>query len=495
MRFALASLVAFAGIGAAITVLTTRQVVHTQEENAQQHAEFVGSSILRDQLTPADVRAPLRGRALRRLDAFVRSHILLSPVVRVKIWSLRGEVLYSDEPRIIGMLFPGEPDAAEGDAESEVSDLSDAENRFERNLAPKLFSTYVPLYLGKRRTGRPDAVAELYQDYVSIEAKADELKRTAIVTLALGLVFLYLLLLPILMRVATRLRQQNDQLEDQARRLQEQASRLQASLAKEQESVAELTRLNQMKGDFVAVASHELRTPLTAILGYVKTLRRPEFEGDAAARAEFLAAIERQGDRLFRLVTNLLTAAQVENREAPPDVSEVDLREVAEEIREGFHQGGARIEVVMAPTLPSVRTDRIRVGEILANLVDNALKYSADGTAVEIGAEPAADGDWIRLWVADHGVGIAQGDLERIFERFFQADQSATRRFGGVGLGLHLVKELATALGGWVEVQSAPGAGSTFAVMLPLDRSDEEAGAAGAPEMADAAPRGGGSAR
>ena len=474
--FALASLLAILAIGVAITVVTTRQVVHTQELDAEFHARFVADSVLRFELKRFDVTRPLRGEDYLALDAFVHARILRNPVKRVKLWNPEGTIVYSDESRLVGMHFEGEPDASEGGgAESEVTDLGEEENRFERSLAPKLFSTYVPFYADRgRTTGEPDAVVELYQDYGSIQTRADELLKERLVVLGIGLVVLYALLLPIVVRASRRLRRQNVQLAEQAERLQEQAARLESLLATEQASSAQLRHLNQMKSDFVAVASHELRTPLTAILGYVKTLRRPEFERDPEARAEFLAAIERQGDRLFRLVGNVLTASQVENRDALRELSTVELRTVAEEVREGFHENAARIRLDVPGDLPPIWSDRVRVGEIMANLLDNALKYSPDASDVELGARTADEG--VRFWVLDQGVGISREDLPRIFDRFYQTDQSTTRRVGGLGLGLHLVRELTKTLGGRVDVESAPGQGSRFTVTLPLRAPDHPEG-------------------
>jgi signal transduction histidine kinase len=466
--FALASLVAFAGIGVAITVLTNRQVIRAQELDAQYHAQFVTDSLLSYRLEGMNFARPIHGKAYRVLDRFIRSRVLMDPVLRVKLWNLKGTIVYSDEPRLVGQGFAGEPDeeARRGKVVSEITDLADPENQFERRLAPKLFATYVPLYTShKPGSGHPDAVVELYQDYGSVEAIATSLTRNRIITLGAGLVLLYVVLLPIVLGTSRRLRRQNQLLEDQAGTLREQARRLERLLSREQQAVAELRTLSQMKSDFVAVASHELRSPLTAILGYVKTLRRPEFEADQTARREFLGAIERQGERLLRLVNNLLTTALVENRAAAAEISQFEIGPLVEEVKEGFH-AGSRIQVSIPEDLPALASDRVRVGEILANLVDNALKYSPDEAQVEVGAR-GLDGN-IQLWVLDRGVGIPPEDIDRIFERFYQTDQSITRRFGGVGLGLHLVRELAGSLGGRVDVESIPGAGSTFTVTLPV---------------------------
>jgi len=151
---------------------------------------------------------------------------------------------------------------------------------------------------------------------------------------------------------------------------------------------------------------------------------------------------------------------------AHPDDGEFGLGgTVAKLVREGCHEAGTRIRLTIPDDLPMVSLDRVELGEILANLVDNALKYSPDGAPVELGAA-ALDGE-LRLWVRDQGIGIAPGDRERVFERFFQVDQSSTRRYGGVGLGLYLVQELTTAMGGRVKLDSEPGMGSTFTVAFP----------------------------
>jgi signal transduction histidine kinase len=464
-RFALASLAVFVLIAVVLSFVASKQMIRRAEASAQYHAEFVTDNMLRYALDEANLPGgmdhPITGKPYKRLDQLVTKRILESPVLRVKLWSLDGTVIFSDDPRLVGRRFPGEPDleARRGETVSEVSDLGEAENVFERHLAKRLFSSYVPLYLNGRHGGRPDAVAEVYQDYASIQSQAASFFKTQLASFGIALFVLYVALLPIVMSAGRALRRQNEQLESQARRLED-------LLAREQQTVAELRRLNKMQSDFAAVASHELRTPLTAILGYVKTLRRPEFETDPVARAEFLAAIERQGDRLFRLITNLLTAAQVEHHDGSLEVSEFDLRALAEEVAEAFHTSNGRIQFRFPETLPFLESDRVMVGEVMANLVDNALKYSSEQTPVVV--EASADGTSMRILVRDSGVGVSAEQQERIFERFYQADQSATRRFGGVGLGLHLVRELIGWLGGEIDLDSRPGAGSTFTVTLPL---------------------------
>jgi signal transduction histidine kinase len=264
--------------------------------------------------------------------------------------------------------------------------------------------------------------------------------------------------------LADRLAEQNELLADQARRLEE-------LLATEQANVAELLELNRMKSEFVAVVSHELRTPLTAIIGFAKTLRRPEFADDAETRSEFLQAMERQGDRLLRLVENLLTVSRVENDTLAVSLTRVSFHELCSEIVEAHAANGERIRLSLPPALPVLHTDRDLLGRVLSNLIDNALKYSPEGTPCEVGAR--SDRRSLVFWVRDQGIGISREQSERIFDRFYQVDSSSTRMFRGAGLGLSLVKELLDKLGGTIEVDSELGAGSTFTVRMPVEEAAE----------------------
>jgi signal transduction histidine kinase len=264
--------------------------------------------------------------------------------------------------------------------------------------------------------------------------------------------------------LADRLAEQNELLADQARRLEE-------LLATEQANVAELRELNRMKNEFVAVVSHELRTPLTAIIGFAKTLRRQEFAEDPTTRTEFLQAMERQGDRLLRLVENLLTVSRVESDKLSISRTRISFHDLCSEIVEAHAAQGERIRVDLAPALPVLHTDRDLLGRVLSNLIDNALKYSPDGAPCEVGAR--AESGSLIFWVKDEGIGISLEEAKRIFDRFYQVDSSSTRAFRGAGLGLSLVKELLDKLGGTIEVKSLLGRGSTFTVRMPVEESAE----------------------
>ncbi|HSJ51831.1 MAG TPA: ATP-binding protein [Actinomycetota bacterium] len=259
--------------------------------------------------------------------------------------------------------------------------------------------------------------------------------------------------------LADRLAEQNEVLADQAQRLEE-------LLQKELHTVDELRELNRMKGEFVAIVSHELRTPVTALMGYAKTLRQPAFADDPEMREEFLERMERQSDRLLRLVENLLTASNLENNQLPLTIGRVLFEDLVREVVESLGSEASRVVTAVPRDLPVLVTDRQILSRVLQNLVDNALKYSPDGSPCEVHAR--ADGDHIEFSVRDHGIGIPEDEQARIFDRFYQVDSSSTRTFRGAGLGLSLVQDLLQHLGGTIQVESTPGEGSLFVVRLPV---------------------------
>jgi signal transduction histidine kinase len=468
-RFALSSFVAFVVVGIGLSLVVTRHIRERQEEFAKFHSVFLVESVLRYELTPADLAGPLDpdGNRYRALLQLVHARIIQPPVVRVKIYRGDGTVVFSDEPRLIGTTFEAGDEleeALEGEVVTEVSELDAEENIYERSLAPKLFEAYVPLFLFPSEGGSPSGVVEVYTDYAGIQAEIEKLFWTIVVALLIGLAALYVLLLPLSRRVSRRLSDQNRQLEEQAARLTE-------AVHTEQRTVAELRELNRLKDDFVAMASHEVRTPLTSIIGYAKTLRRPEFASDTPAREEFLQAIERQGTRLSQLVENLLATSQIESDQAHLSLSPVPFAEIAPALVEAMGPRAKRVRLDLQPGLPEITSDPRRIELVVTNLLDNALKFSPEHTQCVLGAR--LEGASLAFWIQDRGIGIPPDQVDRIFERFYQIDSSITRRFGGVGLGLSLVQELVSSLGGRIEVTSAPGQGSTFTVRLPVEPPPE----------------------
>jgi signal transduction histidine kinase len=239
-------------------------------------------------------------------------------------------------------------------------------------------------------------------------------------------------------------------------------------LAQQRETVKRLQELDEMKSDFIAITSHELRTPITAIRGFAETLlhNHERLSGDQIAN--FMEIIHRQSGRLARLVEDLLLISRIEGGtvrllKEPIDVAAF-LREVVE--AQGL-EARERVVLLVDPDVGRVVIDPQRVEQILRNLIENALKFSPPGTAVEVGAGTA--GTKLEVSVIDHGPGIPSDQQARIFDRFHQAGPALTREREGAGLGLYITKRLVEAMGGTISVRSEEGAGSTFTVTLPAE--------------------------
>ena len=234
------------------------------------------------------------------------------------------------------------------------------------------------------------------------------------------------------------------------------------------QSLSHLTEMNRLKDDFVAAVSHELRTPLTSIQGYVKTLLRPGASFEAEVQQSFLEAVDRQSDRLRNLIEDLLVVSQLEAQSVSTSVMPVKLASVIEnvtnELREKLE--GRNLSVDVPADTPVVFSDEGKIFQILSNFVDNAAKYSPPGTSISVQARLESDG--VTVSVRDSGDGIPEDEQERIFERFYQVDQSSTRKVGGTGLGLYICRRLAEALHGRVWLERSNPEGSTFALWVPL---------------------------
>jgi signal transduction histidine kinase len=238
----------------------------------------------------------------------------------------------------------------------------------------------------------------------------------------------------------------------------------------QQETLERLRELDAMKRDFVAVTSHELRTPLSGVRGFVDMLRRRGDEIPAAEREEYLEIVLAQTDRLIRLVDDLLVVSRVEAGKLALEPEETELGPFCERLVRSFGDLAARIELTHGPDAPTrMLVDPRRLTQIVTNLLHNALKFSPEDTAVGLSWEAPTEGI-VTFRVRDRGPGIAPDELERIFERFHQTGDSISHT-EGFGLGLYITKQLVEAMGGWIDVSSALGDGTTFSVTLPEDRS------------------------
>ncbi|MFL6291467.1 MAG: ATP-binding protein, partial [Thermoanaerobaculia bacterium] len=232
----------------------------------------------------------------------------------------------------------------------------------------------------------------------------------------------------------------------------------------------ELTRVADMRRDFVANVSHELKTPLAAIRGYAETLRDGALDEPATAR-RFNERILTQCGRLQALLDDLLTLSRLESVAPQPSEREpVELPAVihraAEMLADAARERQVRIDLDVDEKVPPLAGDPDGIERLVLNLLDNAVKYNRPGGSVSLRLAQA-EGQAL-LEVSDTGIGIPQDALPRLFERFYRVDKGRSRDEGGTGLGLAIVKHVAQAHGGQVEVESRIGKGSTFRVKLPL---------------------------
>ncbi|HEY2355392.1 MAG TPA: GAF domain-containing protein [Gaiellaceae bacterium] len=225
--------------------------------------------------------------------------------------------------------------------------------------------------------------------------------------------------------------------------------------------------VEQVKSDFVTTVSHELRTPLTSIYGFAETLLRRDVVFGEEERTTFLRYIASESQRLTAIVDTLLAVARLDTGDLQVNLAETDVREVVGQVLDTVRVNGNHKVVVELPDAPlPARADAEKLRQVIANLLDNAIRYSPDGGTITVGV--AARDDTIEVTVSDEGIGIPQSDQEQIFRKFYRgADAEMRVGAGGTGLGLFIARGLVTAMGGRIWVVSREGEGSHFSFELP----------------------------
>ena len=243
------------------------------------------------------------------------------------------------------------------------------------------------------------------------------------------------------------------------------------------EDITDLERAGQMRRDFVANVSHELKTPLTALLGFIETLRGAARD-DPAARDRFLSIMEREAERMNRLVADLLSLSRVESSERQRPTERVRLDELLDStvasLRQVADAAGVELRVTgeQGPAM-TVAGDADQLQQVFTNLVENGIKYGGAGGLVTIdlslrAREAAFKGPAVQVTVSDRGEGFDPIHIPRLTERFYRVDAHRSREKGGTGLGLAIAKHIVNRHRGRIRIDSTPGQGAQFTVLLPV---------------------------
>jgi signal transduction histidine kinase/putative methionine-R-sulfoxide reductase with GAF domain len=241
----------------------------------------------------------------------------------------------------------------------------------------------------------------------------------------------------------------------------------------------EVQRANLAKSDFVSFVAHELKNPMTSIKGYTELLAAGSVGQVNEMQANFLSTIRSNVERMSALVSDLNDNAKIEANRLRLDFKPVEVGEIIDEVlrstKRQVEDKRQSVELQLSPYLPAVWADRLRVGQVLTNLISNAHKYTPEGGKILVGAE-ATNNQWdpegakrvVHLWVKDNGIGISIEDQGKIFQKFFRSDDSKAREVPGTGLGLNITKSLVEMQGGRIWFESEFRGGTTFHFTIPV---------------------------
>jgi signal transduction histidine kinase len=448
LRFALYAGAVLLAAGLAIAWLVNEEVAGRAERTVQSQAQALVSANLDSRLRASDFAAPVSRARREALDRLFREDILIPGVVGGRLVGRDGTITYAARHSLIGtkVRHEGIAQALHGKVDRQVTRA----RTWQRRSDLKVLRVAVPVQLA--RSSRPIGAVELDQDYRAVAVGIGDARGRLAAILTLALLTLFLALFPILRRVTRQLEAHNRRLAGQNERLRE---------------------LDRLKDEFVSTVSHELRTPLTSIRGYLELLLADT--GLDEEQRRFLAVADRNSERLLGLVNDLLLVAEIDAGKLALDLRRVDLREIVAECVESSQPAAAAkgIELSLRTSqLPELEGDPARLAQVLDNLLSNALKFTQPGGRVEVRLG-TVDGTAV-VEVEDTGLGLPEPDREQLFQRFFRSSEAARNAIPGTGLGLAIAKAIVERHGGRIELESAPGVGTTVRVELPLPQREAE---------------------
>ena len=403
-------------------------------------------------LNPAIVHFEVSIESLRRMLALERGHRLLV------IDRTTGSIITDSERRQLPMKKLGHPDARF----SQLAHIDGLEGI-------KTVDGTRMAYMGVRRTPTNANDWLVVAAGPVVNGTLMSLNRGTVLLLALLLV---LIALPVAYRwgrLNENLTDRETDLADSEQRFRSLFEEAEAGRRLQVEQNDRLRKLDRMKDDFVASVSHELRTPLTSISGYVELMIEGEAGGLNEEQLNFLGVVRRNADRLLRLVGDLLFAAQSDARQVEFERAPVDLLRLVTHAFEAARPAAADREIELAletETVGGFEGDAGRLGQMIDNLLSNALKFTPPGGTVLVRLSRRDEAAEIE--VSDTGMGISEDDQQRLFERFFRTSDATEQAIQGTGLGLSIAAAIVEGHGGSIEVKSEIGRGTTFRVVLPV---------------------------
>ena len=444
LRFAAATLAVIATAGGALLWYVQRQEIAQSERTVSTHARYVVKSILRDELRPADLEAPVTGARRKKLDWLFDARVLVDGGLRVKLYRAPdGVVTYSNVPALIGTKTDDLDEFRTVLGGRTIRDVSTLNKEGGPGKDQKALEVYVPVAL--RGQTRPTAVFELYQSYAPVASAVRSFVMPFSFLLLAAVLAMWAALFPLIQRMVRALER-------------DRSARRSAELALEETS-EQLRQAQKMEsiGRLAGGVAHDFNNLLLVINGYSEFLSSSLVD---ERQRHFAAEIRSAGERAAGLTQQLLAFSR--RQVLQPRV--VDLNESIRDLHGMLRSligEGIRVELSLDGDLRAIEADPGQVGQVLLNLAVNARDAMAGSGTLEISTFNA--GDEVVLEVADTGTGMDEATRSRIFEPFF-----TTKDVGqGTGLGLSTVYGVVTQSGGTIDVRSAPGEGATFSIRLP----------------------------
>ena len=454
-RFVVRSLLAFLVVGIVLHLTLTAVVRRQQLQYAQSYARFTTEQVIAPTVTPLDLRAPMLPERYAHLRRVFREELRNGDVTQVKVWRPDGTVVFADDSSLVGRRFVGveaklKRVLTSGTVESEIGEGPDATATSAASgpVSPADDPEIQTLVAVPATATTPAYVAEVSQDYAPMHAVAVAALWRLDVTLGVGLLLLFALVVPLVRRAG--------------RQLEAQAGELAVHLDHERATVERLTELDRTKNLILSAVSHELRTPLTVVRGVADLLGRRGDELSGEHRQRLVAGLNEHALRLDRMLADLLNVDRLSRGSLTARRRPTNLHRLAQRVVREAGVDGHPV-VVEVPDDLEVTVDTGQVERVLENLLRNADRHTPDGTPIWVRAE-RRDGATL-LVVEDAGPGVPEAERARIFEPFVHgADVSAYSP--GTGVGLALVARFAQLHGGRAWVTDRAGGGASFQVLL-----------------------------